>query len=199
MKYLLSSRHMALMLAPAAVLAAATAFGHTGHDGVSHGGFTSGLLHPLLGLDHLLAMAAIGLWSVRQDGALRRFAPLIMLLGMWGGAALAWSGLALSGVEIGISLSVLLSGVLVATLIKLPSTLGNGLVVLFMLFHGHSHAQEMPQGMAMYAYLPGFTLMTLSISYAGRLLGDYLLDRENRLVRMLGAAIAVAGGCFALG
>lgn len=199
MKYLLSSRHMSLFLAPIVVLTASTAFGHTGHDGVSHGGFTSGLLHPLLGLDHLLAMAAIGLWSVRQEGALRRFAPLMMVLGMWGGAALAWSGLALSGVEAGISLSVLLAGVLVATLIKLPSTLGSGLVLLFMLFHGHAHAQEMPQGAAMYAYLSGFTLMTLSISYAGRMLGGALLDRENRLVRMLGAAIVVAGGCFALG
>ncbi|MCP1366346.1 HupE/UreJ family protein, partial [Halomonas sp. BBD48] len=150
------------------------------------------------GIDHLLAMLAIGLWSVRQQGSLRRFMPLLMLAGMWGGAALAWGGLALPGVETGIALSVLLAGVLVATLARLPSVLGGGLVAAFMLFHGHAHGSELPAEASLVTYLIGFSLATLAIAFAGKGVGALLQRCETRWVRALGAAIAAVGGAFAL-
>jgi urease accessory protein len=195
-----SNSHLwALAIAPIAALAAMTASAHAGHDAVGHGGFAAGLLHPLLGLDHLLAMLAIGLWSVRQQGSLHRFMPLIMLAGMWGGAALAWGGLAVPGVEAVIALSVLLAGVLVATLARLPGALGGVLVAAFMLFHGHAHGNELPTGASLLTYLLGFSLATLAIAYAGKGFGALLQRCETRWVRALGAMIAAVGGAFALG
>ena len=79
------------LLATAALLtASATAMAHPGH---TEGGFTSGLLHPMLGLDHLLAMAAIGFWSVRQSKLMKNATPAFVIGGMVFGAALAWGGL----------------------------------------------------------------------------------------------------------
>ncbi|MHB0774421.1 HupE/UreJ family protein [Halomonas sp. WWR20] len=188
----------ALALAPVLVLTAATAFGHPGHDGAGHGGFMAGLSHPLLGVDHLLAMLAVGLWSARQAGVQRRFMPLLVLSGMWLGAALAWGGLALPGVETGIAMSVLLAGVLIATLTRLPNGLGGILVVGFMLFHGYAHGSELPHSASLVTYLLGFSLSTLAITWGGKALGGWLMNREARWSRLLGAAIAVLGGVFTL-
>jgi urease accessory protein len=189
----------ALAAAPALLLIAGLAIAHPGHQHAHEGGFAAGLSHPLLGLDHLLAMLAIGIWCLRQSPAMRLGAPLLAAGGMLLGAGLAWGGLAIPGVEFGIALSVLLVGVLIAALVKVPAALGAGVVVLFMLFHGHAHGSEMPHGASQLAYLAGFTLATLSITYAGRLLGSVLVKRESRLVRALGVAIAGAGAVFAIG
>ncbi|TDX32722.1 urease accessory protein [Modicisalibacter xianhensis] len=192
------SRFWALAVAPVITLAAMSAFAHPGHDGAGHGGFQAGLLHPMLGVDHLLAMLAIGLWSVRQQGSLRRYMPGLMLAGMWGGAALAWNGLALPGVETGIALSVLLAGVLVAMLTRLPGMLGGGLVAAFMLFHGHAHGSELPAGASLLTYLIGFSLATVAIAVVGKGFGALLQRCETRWVRALGTTIAAIGGAFAL-
>lgn len=196
--YPLHAIRMALCAVPLLLMMTGMAFAHPGHEGTSSTGFTAGLAHPLLGLDHLLAMAAIGLWSIRQSTPLRRVAPWLAAAGMLFGAGLAWGGLAMPGVEAGIALSVLLAGVLIAALVKLPTVLGGALVVVFMLFHGHAHGNEMPHDASLMAYLAGFLLATLTITYAGRTLGGYLVARENRIVRVVGAAIASVGGFFAL-
>ncbi|KAA0013714.1 HupE/UreJ family protein [Billgrantia pellis] len=194
-----SAARLALASAPLMLLVAGMAVGHPGHDHVHGSGFAAGLAHPLLGLDHLLAMLAVGLWSLRQSRAFSLAAPLFAASGMLLGAGLAWGGLALPGVEFGIALSVLLAGVLIAALVKVPTAVGAGVVVLFMLFHGHAHGREMPHGASMLAYLAGFTLATLAITYAGRLVGGRLMQRENRFLRALGVVIAAAGALFAFG
>lgn len=191
------SRYAAVALASVMLLGAGAALGHSGHAEAGHTGLVAGLLHPLLGLDHLLAMAAIGLWSGHQRGRLRRFAPLMMLAGMWGGAAFAWQGMTLPGVETGIALSVLLAGVLVATLARLPSLWGGALVVAFMLFHGHAHGSELPAGVSLPMYLTGFSVATVAIAYGGKALAGGLQRGSSRWARGLGAVIAVAGGLFA--
>ncbi|MFQ3789733.1 HupE/UreJ family protein [Halomonas sp. A29] len=190
---------LALLAVPALLLCAGLAVAHPGHDHAHGGGFAAGLAHPLLGLDHLLAMLAVGLWSLRQSRAFSLAAPLLAAGGMLLGAGLAWAGFALPGVEFGIAMSVLLAGVLIAALVKVPAAIGACVVVLFMLFHGHAHASEMPHGASMLAYLAGFTLATLAITYAGRSAGTFLMARENRILRALGVAIAAAGALFAFG
>jgi len=92
-----------LLMATGLMVTATAASAHAGHDAGT--GFTSGLLHPMLGLDHLLAMAAIGFWSVRQSATLKNRTPLFVIGGMVVGAGIAWGGLSLPGVETGISLS----------------------------------------------------------------------------------------------
>ncbi|QTF94087.1 HupE/UreJ family protein [Halomonas sp. BM-2019] len=189
----------ALAAAPVLLLLAGTALAHPGHHHHHEGGFAAGLAHPLLGLDHLLAMFAVGLWSLRQSRVLSLGAPLLAAAGMLLGAGLAWGGVALPGVEFGIAMSVLLAGVLIAALVSVPTAVGAGVIVLFMLFHGHAHGSEMPHGASQLAYLAGFTLATLAITFAGRLGGAWLMARQSRLLRGLGVAIAAAGAFFALG
>ncbi|PMR72648.1 HupE/UreJ family protein [Billgrantia endophytica] len=188
----------ALAAAPLLLLMAGVAMAHPGHHHPENG-FAAGVTHPLLGIDHLLAMLAIGIWSLRQPRSLSMGTPLLAAGGMLLGAGLAWGGLALPGVEFGIAMSVLLAGVLIAALVKVPAAVGAGVVVLFMLFHGHAHGNEMPHGASMLAYLAGFTLATLTITLAGRLAGAWLMARESRLLRGLGVAIAAAGAFFAMG
>ncbi|MBY5941064.1 MULTISPECIES: HupE/UreJ family protein [Halomonas] len=196
-----SSRSLAIAGAMAAGLVAPLALAHPGH-GVEHGGLAAGLMHPWLGLDHLLAMAAIGLWSLGQGAAMRRFTPLMALAGMLAGAGLALSGAlpagALPGVEGGIALSVLIAGVMVAALMRLPAALGGGLVIALMTMHGIAHGAEMPAAASLVAYVVGFSASTLAITMLARVLGGWLASREQRLVRALGAAIAVCGGVLAL-
>ncbi|WP_111412117.1 HupE/UreJ family protein [Billgrantia lactosivorans] len=194
-----TSSRLALLTVPVMLLLSGLAVAHPGHAPDHGAGLVAGLSHPLLGLDHLLAMLAVGLWGLRQGHAFGRVAPILAAVGMLLGAGLAWAGVALPGVELGIALSVLLAGVLVAALVRVPAGIGAGVLVLFMLLHGQAHGSEMPPGASMFAYLAGFTLATLAIGYAGRQAGHYLLVREKRLVRALGLMIAAAGALFAMG
>lgn len=184
-----------LLMATGLMVTATAASAHDGHDAGT--GFTSGLLHPMLGLDHLLAMAAIGFWSVRQSATLKNSTPLFVIGGMVVGAAIAWGGLSLPGVETGISLSVILAGILIATLAKLPTTVGGSLVAAFMVFHGFAHGAEMPAGATLVAYLVGFSIATLALTFAGRGLGALSLKSHSRVTRAIGAALVGAGVMFA--
>jgi len=184
-----------LLMATGLMVTATVASAHAGHDAGT--GFTSGLLHPMLGLDHLLAMAAIGFWSVRQSATLKNSTPLFVIGGMVVGAAIAWGGLSLPGVETGIALSVLLAGILIATLAKLPTAVGGSLVAAFMVFHGFAHGAEMPAGAALVAYLAGFSIATLALTFAGRALGTLMQKTDNRFGRALGVVVAATGALLA--
>jgi urease accessory protein len=160
-------------------------------------GFSSGLLHPMLGLGHLLAMAVIGFWSVRQSATLKNSTPLFVIGGMVVGAGIAWGGLSLPGVETGISLSVILAGILIATLAKLPTAVGGSLFAAFMVFHGFAHGTEMPAGAALVAYLEGFSIATLALTFVGRGLGALMQKTDNRFDRELGGVAAGNGAVLA--
>ncbi|MGM8884883.1 HupE/UreJ family protein [Psychrobacter sp. 1U2] len=181
------------------MLTATLAFSHPGHGEQVSNGFLSGLLHPLMGLDHLLAMGAIGFWSIRQNTTMKRGTPLFVIAGMIVGAGLAWAGVSLAGVETGIAMSVLLVGVLIATLAKLPTAVGGSLVALFMIAHGYAHGTEMAQGSSMLLYMSGFVIATLIITFVGRGLGQAMLKADNRITRALGGVVAIIGGVLAAG
>lgn len=181
------------------MLTATLAFSHPGHGEQVSNGFLSGLLHPLMGLDHLLAMGAIGFWSIRQNTTMKRGTPLFVIAGMIVGAGLAWAGVSLAGVETGIAMSVLLVGVLIATLAKLPTAVGGSLVALFMIAHGYAHGTEMAQGSSMLLYMSGFVIATLVITFVGRGLGQAMLKADNRITRTLGGVVAIIGGVLAAG
>lgn len=192
------SRSTALISAPLALMAAGMAHAHVGHE-ASAGGILAGLLHPLTGLDHLLALLAIGLWSARQSRSLGRAVPGLAALGMLLGAGLVWAGLSLPGVETGIALSVLLAGVLLASLVRLHTGIGATLVVVFLVWHGQAHAVEMPAAASMVAYLSGFLLSTLAISQLGRMAGQALLTRLPYVDRLVGGLVAISGGLLIIG
>ena len=190
-----------LLLAVGLMMTATLAMAHPGHGEQVSNGFLSGLLHPMMGLDHLLAMGAIGFWSIRQNTTMKRGTPLFAVGGMIAGAGLAWAGISLAGVgvETGIAMSVLLVGVLIATLAKLPTAIGGTLVALFMVAHGYAHGTEMTQGSSLLLYMAGFVVATLAITFVGRGLGTMMLKADNRITRALGGVVAIIGGVLAAG
>ncbi len=168
-------------------LFAGTASAHTGSHTVT--GFVSGLAHPVLGLDHLLAMVAIGLWAAQQGGRALWAVPAAFVGAMGMGGGLAWAGLSLPYVETGIAASVLVLGLLIATQRQWAVTVGMAIAAGFALFHGYAHGLEMPQAMSPALYGLGFVLATLGLhglGMAGSLIG-------RRAVQVTGAGIAVTG------
>ena len=169
-------------------LFAGSASAHTGVHGTLTG-FAGGLAHPLLGLDHLFAMIAIGLWAGQQAGRARWAIPAAFVGATIAGGALAWSGVALPQVEGAIALSVLVLGLMVATRRRWAVTAGMALAAAFALFHGYAHGLEMPLAASPAAYGTGFVLATACLHGVGIALS--LIGR--RAVQVAGAGIAATG------
>lgn len=181
-----------------AFLPAAAAWAHPGHEHAE--GFLSGLLHPVTGPDHLLAMIAVGLWAARLGGRALWAVPLAFLGAMALGGVLGLGRPELGVVEWGIAGSVLVLGVLIAAAVRLPLAAGAGLVGLFALCHGYAHGTEMPLNADAGLYGLGFLLATAALHGLG-LAAGLRLGREQRLVpavRVAGGLVAVAGAWMLL-
>jgi len=144
---------------------AGTALAHTGHaDGA---GLAHGFLHPLGGIDHLLAMVAVGVWGARQGGRSVWLLPAAFVAMLAGGAALGMAGAALPAVEAAVAASVVVLGLLAALNKRVPVAAGMALVGLFAVFHGHAHGAEMPEAAQPLHYALGFTAATALLHVAG--------------------------------
>jgi len=182
-------------LTAAVALTAGPALAHPGHGLAS--GFGAGVIHPLTGGDHLLAMLAVGLWS---GFALPRYfwvGAATFLAAMAAGAGLSWAGVAIPMVETWITLSVVVFGLLT---LAARDGQGRGLTVASLLAiagfatcHGYAHASE-ATGAAL-GYLAGFLAATAALHFVGIALARTVATgRAARLVQaILGAAIAVGG------
>jgi urease accessory protein len=178
------------------LVASSTAFAHPGHN-VS--GFAAGLMHPFSGLDHLLAMVAVGLWAAQSyrsnRGGGRKIwllpATFMVMLVVGSGIAMQWQSLPL--VEPGIAASVLALGLLIALSLQLPVMLSVAVTALFGLLHGYAHGLELPQSAAPAAYALGFLAATASLHLSGIAAGIAMRQRYVLLSRLLGSAIAISG------
>lgn len=175
----------------AAMAAAMPAFAHTGAGPAA--GFQAGLLHPLFGLDHVLAMVAVGLWAGLVGGRARLFYPaafvtMMMLAGLWG-----MSGAALPGVEAGIAISVVVLGAAIALDLTPPLAAGTAACAILAIFHGHAHGAELPQGASGLSYALGFVLATAALHGAGLALAGAVAARAPLIARVAGGALALAG------
>lgn len=175
-----------LVLTAAAPAAWAHGQGAHAHDA----GLIAGLLHPFSGLDHLLAMVAVGLWAAQQGGRALWMLPLSFVGFMTFGAALGMSGAAFAGMEAGIALSVPALGALVAMRRRMLLPLAASLTGLIALFHGVAHGQEMPLAAAPLTYAAGVLSATGLLHTVGVFAGMKL--RQWHL-GMAGAAISLAG------
>ncbi len=164
--------------------------GHAGHESDFHAGWQ----HPLMGLDHLLAIVAVGLLAARMGGRTLWLLPGVFLGSMFLGGVAASAGLRLPGVEFGILTSVLVLGALVAAARVAPQRVAVALVTLFAFFHGHAHAAEMLTSGSFAPYAAGFLLTTAAL-LATSLAGGLALEKlsRTRAVRFAGGAIAAAG------
>jgi urease accessory protein len=187
-----------------ALLLTATATTAYAHPLSAHGaGFAAGLTHPFIGLDHLLAMLAVGIWAAQlargQHNAHSLWAvPLAFVAVMALTAVAAVAGLTLPAVEGGLAASVLVLGLLVAARVRLPRLAGALVVATFAVFHGYAHGMEMPQAASMLLYGVGFVLATLALHATG-IAGALLLASRGAFVRWMGAAIAAAGAVMFAG
>lgn len=172
--------------------AASPALAHTG-VGATHG-FIHGFMHPVGGLDHVLAMVAVGLFAAHLGGRALWAVPAAFVALMAVGGALGMNGVEVPHVETGIALSVVVFGVILAAGLTLPVGLAAGLVGFFAIFHGHAHGAELPDGASGAAYAVGFMIATAALHAAGIVLGLGAARLASaRVVRIGGAAMAAAG------
>lgn len=176
-------------------LAALPAGAHTA-DGVA-GGFISGFLHPVAGWDHVIAMVAVGLWGAFLGRPAVWLLPVVFPMVMAVGGALGVVGVPLPGVEVGIALSAVVLGAMVALAARPPLAVAAVIVGVFAIFHGHAHGTELPQSASPIAYSLGFVIATGLLHAVG--IAFSLLARwpaGQHLVRAGGGAIAALGAWF---
>ena len=180
------------------MLAAPLASAHT--FGAHGAGIAAGIVHPLIGVDHLLALIAAGLWAGWLGGRAQYLLPAGFLAGMIGGALLAWGGFMLPLVEPMIAVSVLCIGMLAASAARPSAVMGSALVFVFALFHGFAHGTELPQTAQPALYVIGFILTSAFVLVvAARLSTGLRSGRLSALVRIAGGAVAAIGGGWLVG
>lgn len=179
----------------ALLLASAAASAHA-EQGVA-GGLISGLLHPVFGLDHLLAMVAVGLWGAQLGMPAIYLLPIIFPAVMAVGGLLGVAGMPLPYIEIGIALSALGLGAMVAANLRPALWVAAVLVGLFAVFHGHAHGTEMPSAANPLAYGIGFIIATGLLHLAGIVIGLLIRWPTGAVViRVCGAVISGFGVFF---
>lgn len=164
-------------------------------DPASHGSFAAGFTHPIFGLDHILAMVAVGLWAAMLGGRAMLAVPASFVAMMALGFGLAMVGFGLPLVEPMILASVVVLGLLVGTAARMPLGAGMMLVGLFAVFHGHAHGGEMGAATP-FGYLSGFLVGTALLHAAGLGAGFALRHvglKSELSRRVAGGAIALAG------
>lgn len=170
------------------------------HDGsqVPFGGFLSGLVHPVLGYDHLLAMLSVGILSAQIGGRAIWTVPATFVCIMAIGGALGLFDIGLTSTELGIAASLVLLGAIIAAERKLPILLAMTGVGFFAIFHGYAHGSEMPTTAEPVLYAIGFLTGTALIHIAGLVIGDIAkhYERGKMLLRVGGGLISVIGVLF---
>ncbi len=180
------------------LLAAAPAFAHVQRGQAA--GFFTGLSHPVSGMDHVLAMVAVGLWGAQLGAPAMWLLPVIFPMVMAMGGMLGLLGIPLPLVEIAIALSAVLLGIMVMTEARPPLALAAILVGFFAIFHGHAHGTELPAGQSGLLYSMGFVMATGCLHGVGIAIG--LIHRwpaGKIALRIAGAGVALGGAFFLWG
>ena len=160
-------------------------------------GFFTGLGHPVSGLDHVLAMIAVGLWGAQLGAPAIWLLPVTFPMVMALGGMVGLLGVPLPGVEVGIAASAILLGLAVMSALRPPLAAAVAVVGLFGIFHGHAHGTELPAGQSALLYSMGFVMATGCLHAVG--IGVGLIHRwpwGQALLRAAGALVALAGVFF---
>lgn len=168
------------------VLLPATALAHPGH---ADSGLWSGFAHPFSGLDHILAMIAVGVWAARNSGKQFWYPPAAFLVGMVAGGMLGFDGVQPAFMESAIAASALAAALLAALAMRLPLAAQTVIAALFAVWHGIAHGLELPVVVAPLVFIVGFLAATALLLGAGLVLGK-MLQHANR-DRWLGAGMSM--------
>ena len=183
-----------------ALLLVAPVMAHAHSETGVVGGFISGFLHPLTGLDHIAAMVAVGIWGAFLGAPAMWLLPVIFPLVMAFGGALGILGVPLPGVEVAIALSGVVLGSMIVLTARPPLWVAALLVGFFAIFHGYAHGAELPQAANAVTYAIGFVVATGLLHLSGITLGLLIRWPWGRIaVRTCGGAIAATGFAFLLG
>lgn len=181
-----------LIVLTAIAATASPALAHSG-AGVA-GGFVSGFSHPLSGMDHMLAMVAVGIWGAFLGRPLIWILPVAFPLIMVVGGIAGILNIGLPFVETGIAASVISLGLAIALAWRAPAAAAVAIVSVFALFHGYAHGKELPEAAAPEAFAAGFVLATGLLHLAGIGIGLLAGVRGgDTILRLGGGAIALAG------
>ena len=160
-------------------------------------GLLSGAAHPVSGLDHVLAMVAVGLWGAQLGAPAIWLLPVTFPMVMAFGGFLGLVGVTLPGVEIGIALSAVLLGAAVMTEHRPPLAVAAALVGIFAIFHGHAHGTELPRGESGLLYSFGFVIATGCLHAIGIAIGTiHRWPAGQVAVRLAGGGVGLAGVFF---
>ena len=168
---------------------------HTGKGAAA--GLLAGLQHPISGWDHILAMVAVGLWGAQLGQPAIWILPVTFPMMMALGGFLALVGVPLPGIEVGIALSAVALGLMVALEARPRLVVAAIIVALFAIFHGYAHGAELPEGQSGVTYSIGFVISTGLLHAAGITIG--LIHRWRagaKALRLAGAMISLAGIWF---
>ena len=185
----------ALSILTVAMLCAQPAFAHPQKGAAV--GFVTGFLHPISGLDHVLAMVAVGLWGAQLGAPAIWLLPVAFPMVMAFGGMLGLLGVPIPGVEYGIAASAILLGAAVMFEFRPPLGLAAALVGFFAICHGHAHGTELPPNQSALLYSMGFVIATGCLHAVGIGIGTvYRWTWGQKLVRAAGAAITTGGLFF---
>jgi urease accessory protein len=161
------------------------------------GGFISGFKHPLTGLDHIVAMVAVGLWGAFLGGQAMWMLPVVFPVVMAFGGALGVLGVPLPAVEVGIAISGVALGLMVALAARPPIWVAAVIVGFFAIFHGHAHGTELPASANAITFSVGFVIATGLLHLSGIALGLLVRWPWGKVtVRLGGAVVALIGFAF---
>jgi urease accessory protein len=192
MKRLVQLALLALCLVPTEALA------HVGVGSTSE--FMHGFMHPLSGLDHQLAMILVGIFAYQLGGRALWLVPLTFVGVMAFGGFLGVMGVPVPFVEVGIALSVIVLGTIVAFGVKAPVAVAMAVIALFAIFHGHAHGSEMPLDTSGFEYAVGFMMATALLHASGIGIG-FVIGMTSKTLgdnvyRVAGGLASVAGVAF---
>ena len=173
------------------------AFAHT--EGGTASGFLTGFLHPLNGPDHILAMVAVGIWGAFLGMPAIWVLPVVFPLVMALGGAVGVMGIPLPGTEIGIALSSVVLGLMIALAKRPPLWVAAVVVGTFAIFHGHAHGVELPNATDPVAYSFGFVIATGLLHLSGIALGELTRWQMGRTFIRLTGVLITCGGVAYLG
>jgi urease accessory protein len=189
------------LIALIGLLLPTAAYAHTG-VGDAHG-FVHGFMHPLSGIDHVLAMVAVGLFAAQLGDRALWLVPASFIGTMVLAGAAGAAGIPLPFVEVGIAVSVIALGLIVAFGAKPPVALAMALVAFFAIFHGHAHGAELPADASGLAYGAGFVAATAFLHAIGGgigiALGRAAMKSGERILQFSGCAMSIAGAAILVG
>jgi urease accessory protein len=187
----------ARLLALSTLLWPSVLLAHAGHGTMGAGGFLDGLVHPVTGLDHVVAMVAVGLWGAQLGAPAIWLLPITFPLVMALGAVAGLIGIPLPHAVAGVALSGVILGGLVAFAARPALWIAAIIVAAFAVFHGHTHGTALPLSGVPLAFGAGFVIATGLLHLCGITIGVLNRWRSGALaIRISGALIAVTGAVY---